>query len=137
MPAFPAGASRAVREAPKENRMPTFKDAKTGTAISVKVIPRAKKNEVAGLMEDGSVRIRITAPPVEGAANQALIEYLSKLLNIHKNQIEIVAGLSSERKLVSLLGISPQSVEDILRRAVHSAESKRAHGAEVSEEEGV
>jgi uncharacterized protein len=117
--------------------MPTFKDAKTGTAISVKVIPRAKKNEVAGLMEDGSVRIRITAPPVEGAANQALVEFLSHLLNIHKNQIEIVAGLSSERKLVSLLGISPQSVEGILRRAVHSAESKRAHSGEVSEEEAV
>ena len=96
--------------------MPTFKDAKTGAAISAKVIPRAKKNEVAGLMEDGSVRIRITAPPVEGAANQALIEFLSQLMNIHKNQIEIVAGLSSERKLVSLVGISPQAVEKILRR---------------------
>jgi uncharacterized protein (TIGR00251 family) len=114
--------------------MPTFKDAKTGTAISVKVIPRAKKNEVAGLMEDGSVRIRLTAPPVEGAANQALVEFLSQLLQIHKNQIEIVAGLSSERKLISLVGISPHSVEDILRRAAHSGETKRAHGAEGSEE---
>jgi uncharacterized protein len=115
--------------------MPTFKDARTGTAISVKVIPRAKKNEVAGLMEDGSVRIRLTAPPVEGAANQALVEFLAQLLQIHKNQIEIVAGLSSERKLISLLGISPQSVEGILRQAVHSNEAKRgAHGAESSEE---
>ena len=115
--------------------MPTFKDAKSGTAISVKVIPRAKKNEVAGLMDDGSVRIRLTAPPVEGAANQALVEFLSQLLHIHKNQIEIVAGLSSERKLISLVGISPQSVEGILRRAVHSTESKRAHGADGAEEE--
>jgi hypothetical protein len=114
--------------------MPTFKDARTGTAISVKVIPRAKKNEVAGLMEDGSVRIRLTAPPVEGAANQALVEFLSQLLQIHKNQIEIVAGLSSERKLISLVGISPHSVEGILRRAAHSTESKRAHGSEASEE---
>jgi uncharacterized protein (TIGR00251 family) len=114
--------------------MPTFKDGKTGTAISVKVIPRAKKNEVAGLMDDGSVRIRITAPPVEGAANQALVEFLSQLLNIHKNQIEIVAGLSSERKLVSLLGITPQAVDTILRRAAHSTETKHAHGSDGSEE---
>ena len=115
--------------------MPTFRDARSGTAIQVKVIPRAKKNEVAGLMDDGSVRIRITAPPVEGAANQALVEFLAQLLSIHKNQIEIVAGLSSERKLVSLVGIAPQSVEDILRRAAHSAESKHAHGAAGSDEE--
>ncbi len=107
--------------------MPTFKDARSGTAITVKVIPRAKKNEIAGLMEDGSVRIRLTAPPVEGAANQALVEYLAELLGIHKNQIEIVAGLSSERKLVSLTGIAPQTVEEILQRAVPTAEAKHAH----------
>jgi uncharacterized protein len=107
--------------------MPTFKDAKSGTAITVKIIPRAKRNEVAGVMEDGSVRIRITAPPVEGAANQALVEFLSELLNIHKNQIEIVAGLTSERKLISLVGIAPQTVEGVLRQAAHSTEAKRAH----------
>lgn len=116
--------------------MPTFKDARIGAAISVKVVPRAKKNEVAGVMEDGSVRIRLTAPPVEGAANQALVEFLSQLLQIHKNQIEIVAGASSERKLISLVGISPQSVDTILRRAAqaHLAEPKRARGGGGGEE---
>lgn len=113
--------------------MPTFRDAKSGTAITVKIIPRAKKNEVAGVMEDGSIRIRIAAPPVEGAANQALVEFLSELLDIHKNQIEIVAGLSSERKLISLVGIAPQAVEGVLRQAARSAENKRAHLRENSE----
>jgi len=109
--------------------MPTFKDARTGTAITVKVIPRAKTNEVAGLMDDGSIRIRLTAPPVEGAANQALVDFLSQLLGVHRSQIEIVAGLSSERKLISLLGISPQTVDGIVRQALlHSDESKHAHG---------
>ena len=107
--------------------MPTFNDPRSGTAISVKVIPRAKKNEVAGLMEDGSIRIRLTAPPVEGAANQALVEFLSELLGIHRSQIEIVAGLSSERKLISLVGIAPQAVDDIFHKATHSAESKHPH----------
>jgi uncharacterized protein len=113
--------------------MPTFKDARTGTAISVKVIPRAKKNEVAGLMEDGTIRIRLTAPPVEGAANQALVEFLSQLMGIHRNQIEIVAGLSSERKLISLVGIAPQAVEDIVRQAAHASESKHPHARHDSE----
>ncbi len=106
--------------------MPTFRDARSGTAITVKVIPRAKKNEIAGLMEDGSVRIRLTAPPVEGAANRALVDFLAELLGIHKNQIEIVAGLSSERKLISLLGIAPQTVEEIIHRAT-PAEGRHAH----------
>ena len=108
--------------------MPTFKDARTGTAITVKVIPRAKKNEVAGLMDDGSIRIRLMAPPVEGAANQALVDFLSQLLGLHRSQIEIVAGLSSERKLISLLGISPQTVDGIVRQALHSDEAKHGHG---------
>ena len=112
--------------------MPTFKDGKSGTAIQIKVIPRAKKNEVAGLMEDGSVRIRLTAPPVEGAANQALVEFLAQLLGIGKNQIEIVAGLTSERKLVSLVGITPQAVDKILHRAVQAAEAKPGAGSDHS-----
>lgn len=112
--------------------MPTFKDARSGTAITVKVIPRAKKNEVAGLMEDGSIRIRLTAPPVEGAANQALVEFLADLLGIHRNQIEIVAGLSSERKLISLVGIEPHKVDEVMHRAVHAADARRAHTREVS-----
>jgi uncharacterized protein (TIGR00251 family) len=107
--------------------MPTFKDARTGTAITVKVIPRAKKNEVAGLMDDGSIRIRLTAPPVEGAANQALVDFLAELLGLHRSQIEIVAGLSSEHKLVSLVGIAPQAVDGILRRALPAADSKHGH----------
>jgi uncharacterized protein (TIGR00251 family) len=113
--------------------MPTFKDARTGTAISVKVIPRAKKNEVAGLMEDGTIRIRLIAPPVEGAANQALVDFLSQLMGIHRNQIEIVAGLSSERKLISLVGIAPQAVEDIIHQAAHASESKHSHARHDSE----
>ncbi len=116
--------------------MPTFKDAKSGTAITVKIIPRAKRNEVAGVMDDGSIRIRIAAPPVEGAANHALVEFLSDLLHIHKSQIEIVAGVTSERKLISLVGITPQAVEEIVQQATHAAEAKRTHSREHSDGDG-
>ena len=93
-----------------------FSDARQGAAITVKVQPRARKTEVAGLMADGTIKIRVAAPPVEGAANKALIEFLAQALSLPKSQIDIVAGASSERKLISLIGISPEAVDAIFQR---------------------
>jgi hypothetical protein len=107
--------------------MHTFKDPKTGAAIAVKVMPRAKKNEVAGMMEDGTIRIRLTAAPVDGAANRALIEFLSEALGIPKSRIEIMGGLSSERKIISLIGITPQQVDETMKRLAASSKSKSDH----------
>jgi uncharacterized protein (TIGR00251 family) len=91
--------------------MTTFKDAKMGAAITVKVTPKAKKNAVAGIMADGTVKVQVTAPPEEGRANAAVKEVLATALGLSASQIEIVAGLSSERKLISLIGIAPSEVE--------------------------
>lgn len=78
-------------------------DGKTGSALAIRVTPRARRNEVAEVLNDGTVRIRLTAPPVEGKANQALIAFLSEILNVPKSHIEIVAGESGRDKLVSIL----------------------------------
>ena len=91
-----------------------FTNAKHGAAITVKVMPRAKKTELAGLMDDGTLKIRLAAPPVDGAANKALIEFLAETLGIAKSQIDIIAGETSERKLLSLVGISPDEVDAII-----------------------
>jgi uncharacterized protein len=99
-------------------RKPKFSDARRGAAISVKVIPRAKKTALAGVMDDGTIKIKVAAPPVDGAANKALIEFLAEALAIPKAQVDIVAGESSERKLISLVGISPDKVDTILRGLV-------------------
>ena len=72
---------------------------------------------------------------MEGAANQALLAFLAELLEIHKNQVEIVAGLSSERKLISLVGIAPHTVDEIIHRAVRTAEAKHGTAHLKSEEE--
>jgi uncharacterized protein len=96
-------------------RKPSFSDAKRGAAITVKVTPRAKKTGVAGVMDDGTIKIKLAAPPVNGAANKALVEYLAEVLGLPKSQVDIVAGETSERKLVSLVGISPEKVDTILR----------------------
>lgn len=106
-----------------------FHDAQKGAAITVKVTPHAKKNEITGLLEDGTIKIKVTAPAVEGAANEALIEFLSDLFKIKKNQIEIVVGQTSERKLVSLVGVSPADVEATIHALVPEAEHAADNGA--------
>lgn len=82
-----------------------------GAALPVKVVPRASKNEIVGVGPDGTLKIRVTAPPVDGAANEAVIELLAKALDLPKSNIEIVGGLSSTSKLVSVLGLAPNLVD--------------------------
>jgi len=103
-----------------------FQDAKQGAAITVKVSPRAKKTEVVGLMEDGTIRIKVAAPPVHRAANEALIAFLAEALSVPKNQIDIVAGQTSERKLISLIGITPARVDEIIAGLIRVSETVRA-----------
>ena len=93
-----------------------FSDARQGAAITVKVMPRSRKTEVAGLMADGTIKIRVAAPPTGGAANKALVEFLAQSLSLPKSQIDIIAGETTERKLVSLVGISPEAVDAAFQR---------------------
>ncbi len=72
--------------------------------IDIKVIPGAKKNIV--LQENGRiVKIYLTAPPVEGKANEALAEVLADHLGIRKSQIEIIKGLKSRNKVINIKGV--------------------------------
>jgi uncharacterized protein len=77
--------------------------------LDVRVIPRAKKNEVAG-MRDGAVLLRVAAPPVEGAANEAVIDLLSSVLHIPRKQIEIVSGERGRQKRVAITGMTAEQV---------------------------
>ncbi len=86
-------------------------NGKHGAALTVRVTPRARKNEVGGILEDGTVRIRIQEPPVDGKANRALVVILSKVLGVRKNQIEIVAGQKGLDKIVTVDDMTAQEVE--------------------------
>jgi len=79
----------------------------------VQVVPRASKDEIAGIHGD-ALKVRLTAPPVEGRANEALIAFLAQRLGVRKSQVEIVAGATSRRKMVRVTGLSPQEVERYL-----------------------
>jgi uncharacterized protein len=91
------------------NRKFEITDAKRGAAFTVRLITRAEKDEIVGIQEDKSLKIRLTAQPEE--ANQALIKFLSKRLGVEESAIEIVAGKESRDKWISVAGISTADVE--------------------------
>lgn len=78
--------------------------------MAVRVTPRASRNEVVEVTADGTVRIRITASPVEGEANEKLVAFLAEVLNVPKSRLEIVAGLSGRDKLISVLDMDAATV---------------------------
>ncbi len=90
-------------------------NGKYGAALTVRVTPRARKSEVGGILEDGTIRIRIQEPPVEGKANRALVVFLSKILGVRKNQIEIVAGEKGLDKIVAVEAMTAEEVEKRLQ----------------------
>lgn len=87
-------------------------NGKYGAALTVRVTPRSRKSEVGGILEDGTVRIRIKEPPVGGKANRALVAFLSKVLGVRKNRIEIVAGLKGLDKIVAVDDMTAEEVEN-------------------------
>jgi uncharacterized protein (TIGR00251 family) len=81
-----------------------FKKTKDGIVIEVKVEPRSSKKGVAGVM-DNVLKVKLTAPPVEGEANEQLIEVVSELTGVRKSNIRIIRGLSSKRKVLEIRGV--------------------------------
>ena len=97
--------------------MTLVRDTPGGAAFSVRIHPRAKKNAVTGELGD-ALKLALTAPPVEGKANAACIEFLAGLLNLPRSSITIAAGQSSRNKVIRVAGLSAAEVEQRLRRAL-------------------
>ena len=95
-----------------------FHDGKKGSALSVRITPRSSSNEIVSIMEDGVIKIKLTAPPVDGKANDALEKFLADTLGISKSQVEIVGGRSSRNKLVAIFDLSPFEVEDLIKKKI-------------------
>jgi uncharacterized protein len=83
-----------------------------GVTFSVRVQPRASRSGVAGEV-DGALRIRLAAPPVDGEANQELVNLLARLLDIPRRQVEIISGQKSKNKVVRVTGISAERVGQV------------------------
>ena len=72
-----------------------------GVLLQLSVMPNAKHTEVAGL-HDGTLRVRLAAPPIDGRANEALVAWLAKSLGVPKRDVEVLRGESSRRKQVAI-----------------------------------
>ncbi len=85
-----------------------------GDAVTfrVRVVPRASKTEIAGEF-DGALKVRIASAPVDGAANEELIRFLSKLLSVARSDIGIVAGATSKSKLVRIENLGASGVSKV------------------------
>ena len=85
-----------------------------GVTFRVTVQPRGSRNEIVGLRGD-ALKIKLTAPPVEGAANRMCVEFLAKALKVRKSDVEIIQGHSSRAKKVLVRSASRDSIESLLK----------------------
>ena len=83
--------------------------------FSVRVVPRASKSEVVGEIE-GSLKIRLCSPPVDGAANAELIKLLARMLVVSSAQVEIVSGQTSKTKRIRITGVTTDELKERLSR---------------------
>jgi len=93
--------------------MTTITDSPTGTTFAVRVHPRAKKNAITGEVGD-ALKVALTAPPVDGKANEACIEFFAKLLKVSRSSVTIAAGLSSRNKVIRVTGLKAETVRERL-----------------------
>ena len=92
-----------------------IRDTAAGATFQVKVHPRAKKNAITGEVGD-ALKVALTAPPVEGRANEACVAFLADVLNVPRSSVTIAAGESSRNKVILVSSLSAMKVEARLRK---------------------
>src|SRR5258705_5249904 len=93
-----------------------LQEQKNGVCLFVKVQPRASQNEIGGLFGN-ELKIKVTAPPVDSAANQAVLRLLAELLGCRGNRLELVRGRTSPHKQIFVQGMTAAEMEAILRES--------------------
>ena len=86
-----------------------IQETNSGVVFHIRVLPRSSRCEVVGV-QDNALKIKITAPPVEGKANAECVRFLSDVLGVRKNRITIKAGQKSKNKTVSISGMTKEEV---------------------------
>lgn len=94
-------------------------DGKKGVALAVRVTPRASRNEITDILDDGTIKIHITAAPTDNEANEKLVKFLAEVLGVAPSRLEIVAGMTGRDKLISVVDMDNDDVQD--RLAAHIA----------------
>lgn len=89
--------------------------------LKIRVNPRSSRNQITGWRDD-VLQIKLTAPPVEGAANKAVLEFLAEQLGIKKSQIALVSGTASREKIVEITGLSNGEIRYRIERQLSEIE---------------
>jgi uncharacterized protein (TIGR00251 family) len=99
--------------------MIAIKEAADGSTFTVKTHPRAKKNAITGEIGD-ALKLSLTAPPVDGKANAACIEFFANLLKVPRSSVTIAVGQTSRNKVIRVAGLSAEELAKRLNMESHS-----------------
>jgi uncharacterized protein (TIGR00251 family) len=88
-----------------------------GASFSVMIHPRAKKNAITGQAGD-ALKLSLTAPPVDGRANDACIKFFANLLKVPRSSVTIASGHSSRRKVIRVMGLSVEALREMLNGSI-------------------
>lgn len=95
--------------------MMDIKQTPEGVTFKIRVQPKSSRNKLDGPYQDG-IKVRLTAPPVDGEANQACLEFFAKLFGIAKSRVELVSGHTGRSKVIRLLGITSDQARQVLEK---------------------
>lgn len=91
-----------------------WKETPEGIILPVKVTPKANQNAICG-WENDELKVKVSACPEKGSANEALLSFLSKTLKIGKSQIHLISGSTSRHKRIRISGISAEALKTLLK----------------------
>ncbi|MDP3097169.1 MAG: DUF167 domain-containing protein [Syntrophales bacterium] len=90
-----------------------LRETETGVVFRIRVVPRASRREPVGIRDD-ALKLRITAPPVEGKANRECVRMLAELLGVKKTQVAIISGHTSRTKTVAVEGVKAKEIAALI-----------------------
>ncbi len=94
----------------------SFREDSSGVSFAVRVHPRAKKNAITGNLGN-ALKVSLSAPPADGEANEACIEFFANLLKVPRSSVTIASGQTSRNKVVRVVGLTGKEVEERLKIA--------------------
>ena len=84
-------------------------DGQKGSALAVRITPRASRNEIVELLDDGTIKVRLAAPPTDNETNDALLAFFSDILGVPRSKLDIVAGSAGRDKLLSVVDMDVET----------------------------
>jgi uncharacterized protein len=94
-----------------------LKETPSGVIFSIQVVPRSSRCEIVGMVND-TLKVRLTAPPVDGKANEECLRFLASRFDMARNRLSIIGGQTSRRKTIQISGMTLKELEVLLERIV-------------------